>query len=554
MGNGWGNSLGHYTCAMSACVLSNRSCFSSRNIKDCGNNCQVDVAAYYGADGGVEWRWSSALETRLVSFGVHETVLDFDSSSWGFVEHATGLRVPGAPDLLTLLAHEAVARAPWVRLRLPLPTAIAALDSLWHAAGLNGYWGFISSRNASSSVTAAAGADAAGGCSPEAAARCVHALFLRPLPTFQAVLAPHLARLDAAGNASVYIHVRTGYADHAAGGGPVSFLEPEGDGARDGAAPPSSPPPQPSAVGAAENATGFQEAHARLWTLLDRQYAPCDTLRAPPPPPPPPSPPLPSPPHHQQPPAPLRPRCVQWDDGAVSAATTRGARCAESWGGTPTLWPPSSAPPPQPLVFGSDPTSGGVISGMLACAASRAAAVAAADAAAAAAAAAGEGARHRPAPAPWVVYVAGDMPPLVMLAAASPSLNGLSGHVLSATGAFGHVSFSAVCRVPAASLAHAAPVRVCHAQGVDPGGAWTRSFTDLHMMGSAASVLLAGGSSFLGAASARVFWEQPVERWSFHVQPSGADRAFRAHLNVLLDAVTHKLESSASKPLDLSAE
>jgi hypothetical protein len=501
--NGLGNSMEHYTRALLAGALSGRAPFSLRNHAGCGADSacvQVDPGRYFGAargaasGGGVaSWRWNDTIGAELARRGVSETLLEVDDQALGFIHRASGLRVPGALNLLALLAHPDVAPLPWVRVQLPSgyanATHMAAANALWAVGGpgIGGVWDGLMTSRLSDALNTRFAPSETPGCLTPARRKCGFAAFLFPLPSFQRELAPYIARLDAAraaGAAAVAVHVRSGYADHVAMPGGVSAAA---------VTLPAAPP--------AGNATTL---HAQLWARLNAAYTLCapdgggGDAAAP---------------------------CVAWSAPAAAAIASGGASCGAADAGGAAATAPTAAH----FTFGDELSAPGPLSSFLACAASRALR----DSANATT----EVASTSP---PWLLYVAGDLPPLFLLANASAAL---SGHVLTAEGELGHVSSSALCRV-----APGTSVRACAPAGEDPGGAWTRAMLDVYMLGACSSLLRLGGSSFPGAALMRVFTAAPAAPpdWAFSAKPS--EFGFREALAVLADDVTRALEEERAAP------
>jgi hypothetical protein len=105
--------------------------------------------------------------------------------------------------------------------------------------------------------------------------------------------------------------------------------------------------------------------------------------------------------------------------------------------------------------------------------------------------------------APFLLFVAGDVPPLPQLLRRHAVLGA---HADSAAGALGHVSAGVVC----GSTRHSARAKVCSAAGGwDPGGAWTRAMVDAWMLGSVDVLVRLGGTSFMNVVRARVAWPLP---------------------------------------------
>jgi hypothetical protein len=504
--NGLGNSLEHYARALLTGALAGRAPFSLRNRAQCGADAacvQVDPGRYFGAPrgaaagGGVApWRWSARVADELTRRGVNETFLQLDEDSVGFVDHASGLRVPGGLDLMALLAHPDVAPRPWVRVQLPSGydngTRLAVVNALWAAGvpGAGGVWGGLMSARLADALNARLAAQATEACPVAARRKCGFASFLFPLPAFQRTLEPYVRRLDearAAGAAAVAVHVRSGYADHVAMAGAVS-----------GAA-----VKLPAAAAAAAGGT----LHAQLWARLNAAYTPCADAAA-------------------ADAATAEAPCVAWSPAAAAGIASGGASCGAAADSHAAA---SGAATPAAFNFGDEVVPPGPLSSFVACAASRALR----DSANATSS-------SSLASPPWLIYVAGDLPPLFLLANASAAL---AGHVLTAEGALGHASSSTLCRVAAGTT-----VRACAPAGEDPGGAWTRAMLDVYMLGACDILLRLGSSSFPGAALVRVFptaaaagaRAAPPPDWSYDARPSLI--GFQDALSALADDATRALE------------
>jgi hypothetical protein len=213
--SGLGNSIGYFTREMLTGALAGRALSSARNRPECSAACvQLDPAAYNGAWGGTaagvaDWRWRDDA-AELARRGVSETVLEVDVDPAGFFL-VTGLLVPGALDLLALLSHEAVAPLPWSRVRLPPAEQSAAISSRGVGEAL-----IAAPLQAALDVRLATDAATRGGaCDADARRKCGMAAFLFPLLSFQSIMMPYVARLDAAGAAgatTVGVYVRSGFA------------------------------------------------------------------------------------------------------------------------------------------------------------------------------------------------------------------------------------------------------------------------------------------------------------------------------------------------------
>jgi hypothetical protein len=121
--------------------------------------------------------------------------------------------------------------------------------------------------------------------------------------------------------------------------------------------------------------------------------------------------------------------------------------------------------------------------------------------------------------APWLVFVAGDFPPLYELLVGDERL---VGHAMTAEGAAGHGSFHSVCDVV---------TRKCIEAPRDPGGAWTRTMLDLYLLGALDAVVHHGMTTFFtGAIGLRAAWmrgkdmpesesEMPEQEWVATLRP-----------------------------------
>jgi hypothetical protein len=477
--NGLGNSLEHYLIPLVAGVLSDRASFQQRNAAGCdrGSSCAViDVGEFTGAafDAGcdvTDWRWSEALAGELRGRGVVETVLEFDDAQVGFVEVATGLHIPGALDMLALLSHPDVASKPWVRIDIGDSNRRGAADKLWQAAIHRPVWTGFFTDLLNEAVNARLSNGTSAQCDVYTRRRCLAGIYLRPRPEFQAVLMPHVARLDAAragGGIAIGMHVRTQYADHAAYGST-----------------------QPVRAVAAFSGT-VAERRAAQWTALDHLYPPqCREVAN----------------------ASTRddagaPLCAQWLGPAPAALSSRSVSCVIN--ATNTSKPA--------FAFGTDEVKPdtGLMTTLLSCAANWAAS-------------------GGPPSAPWLLYVAGDLPPLFLLANSSASL---AGHVDTAEGKLGHVSFAQVCSIDPVTGEH-----VCQEHGADPGGAWTRTMVDWWMLGACEGIMRMGISSFPGAIFARVFWPVKQREFAYAIHPLAVERDFHDGFNLGVDELTAELEA-----------
>ena len=444
------------------------------------------VGTQFGASagGGAHWRWDERLGARMRERGLAETVLELSGESLGFVLRGAGggggAAVAGGLTVLQLLEDPAVRDQPWVRLVLPDSVTGSASNALWKASGLAGGWwdGLISGRRLSADVEARL-ENRFPDCPRGLPRACLEATFLAPVPAFQRTLLPYVSRADAAragGGVVVGLHLRSGYADHAASGPDTT-----GD------------PPATAAPKAEEQ---LREAHAAHWLRLNAAYAQCGA--APPPPP---------------------NVCLHWSEQALSAMRTGGASCARAGSGAVLA---------QSFVLETGASGDGALGSLLACAAHSAASRSV-----------GGGA------APWLLFVAGDLPPFFLLANRSAAL---AGHVATAEGLLGHVSFNRVCSVRPGSPGGG---KTCRATGADPGGAWTRTMVDWFVLGGAEALLRVGTSSFPGAVRMRGggggdasrLWPQDDAVWAYEVVPHTEGRAFAAGLHAIADEILHALEA-----------
>jgi len=216
----------------------------------------------------------------------------------------------------------------------------------------------------------------------------------------------------------VGVQVRSGYADYVSSAGGVQ---------------PDEAHPQPRAFTAAER----QQVHADERDKLNGVY-PQTCAASPPPQPASPLPPAAGP-------TPNVSSCVRLSPVVQAAVSSRGASCSSS--NTSTAF-----------TLGAEEGHGGVLSSLLSCAANVA-----------------QSASSGPA-AGWLLYVAGDLPPLFLLANASVALKS---HVLTAEGRLGHVSFNQLCHVEPGTAE-----KSCTRAALDPEGAWTRTMLDLFLLGT----------------------------------------------------------------------
>lgn len=153
----------------------------------------------------------------------------------------------------------------------------------------------------------------------------------------------------------------------------------------------------------------------------------------------------------------------------------------------------------------------------------------------------------------WLLYIAGDLPPLVQLANVSTSL---ASHVVTASGDVGHVSSAVVC--------HGAGERqTCSESRADPGGAWTKALVDFFMLSVCDRVIHVGTSSFVTAALARrpsPLRDDEVLWWPVHVVPK--DEALHVHetlvaaigaLHDALESTLHDGDSDTNRTTQASA-
>ena len=498
--NGLGNSLPHFTRqVLTACLLSDRACFSQRDNADCpqGADCvHVDPGLYLGTWGSMSWRLTDAVRQARDSRDVVKLDLHFSTAFAGFEDPSQKLAVNGPLDVLTLLQHPAVREASWVTLNAPSLNGQHDVNALWRNASevkINGWWdGCIAAGPIDHAVEAAV-AQQVTACPVYKARQCLARFFQQPTPALQSALVPHVARLDAAraaGGAEVCVHVRSGYADHVTSLTPVA---PDQTGTA-GAVLMSSAPPPP-----------VQPSQATLWRQLDDTYPPCPELNST------------NGTNVASPPAPQpdRPPCLEFTGPAKSAMSTGAASCAVLRNNSMHAGNISAGVARAFLDIDAGGASG-VTSSFMACAATWAES----------ASPAGPG-------APFLVFVAGDLPPLFVLANLSSTL---SGHIDTAEGAFGHVSFAKLCRGNGAA-------RECSSAQADPMGAWTRAFVDLYMIGSCDRLLRLGGSSYIEVALAR----RPHSRgpdemiWSYTTEPRTAQRAVALARHLAVDALVRAL-------------
>ena len=504
--NGIGNSLMHFMHPLSAGALADRASFSKRNAPECADSqggCRMDPGAYVGTHRGAVWTWTEKFETSLRSRGVEEATLRFDNTSLGFVLQRAGqkaLQIPGALDVLSLLLHEAVAPLPWVRFEwLHAPGEADAVNAVWKASATGGDpWG----RGVATGKLLEDAMEASPAMQQRAqqctdARRCLFASFLHPRPEFQETLLPYLMRMDvarASGGAVVAVQVRSGYADYAASAGePVPEVH-----------------PQPRKFSALER----QQIHADEWDKLNSVYPPKCLASPPPPPQPPPLPPqsplLPSPPPNVS-------TCLKISPVVEAAVASRGASCA-------------GANRTATFTLGVEEGEGGIYSTLLSCAAN-----------VALSASSGPDAN-------WLLYVAGDLPPLFLLANFSVALKG---HVSTAEGRLGHVSSNTVCHVEPGAAA-----KSCSHVSDDPGGAWTRTMIDWFLLGTInISTLHQGSSTFPGAVNLRRTWPGNVaaQGWDVHVTGPGESQV-RVKLNTVVDQILHQLEAEVHAVGDTAQE
>jgi len=268
--------------------------------------------------------------------------------------------------------------------------------------------------------------------------RCLYAAFLHPLPAFQATLLPYLAQMDGR---------------RAAGGAIVGVQARTGYADYEHRSQPSLVPP-----------TGLL-TQADMWDTLDAFHGEC--------------------PH--QPGAPVantsvggrqieRSVCYQWADWG-NHETAAGIASAGRSCSTSGILPPKLAA----LQLGQAARPG-VFSSLLRCAVY-------------------EGAARSQSPdAPFLLYVAGDLPSFYHLIARHPVIGA---YATTARGAAGHGSSSGACT----DEQLAAGAVSCLSGVADPGGSWTRTMLDIYLLG-AVDVLVHYGYTtfFFGAVGIRAVW------------------------------------------------
>lgn len=95
---------------------------------------------------------------------------------------------------------------------------------------------------------------------------------------------------------------------------------------------------------------------------------------------------------------------------------------------------------------------------------------------------------------PVLIFVAGDLPPFIELVRRHPYLSTL---VITSAGHVGHVNSNWLCNQGTCTT------------GKDPGGAWTRTFSDAWMLGVVDDVLRYGATTFIhGAVLGRTPWKK----------------------------------------------
>ena len=209
LGSGLGDVLSrYYLRPLAACALSGRACYVRRNEPSCGirgSVCYFQPGDYLGTRDGAEWRWTAEREARLRAAGVRETVLTLRANLSGF-DGPDGLLI-SAGNVAAVLLDPRVASLPWLTVR-------AEADGLHSGSALDTLSGWSLAEAISRALASAQPPH----CDASLSLRCLEAAFTEPLPELHAALSPHLAALDAAlaaGEASVGVHLRSGYADYA---------------------------------------------------------------------------------------------------------------------------------------------------------------------------------------------------------------------------------------------------------------------------------------------------------------------------------------------------
>ena len=227
--NGLGNMLGYFTMILGTAVLHGRAGFSSRNAPDCGPyplRCRFNPALYFCGREGFSWDWNAAtagvVRAAMASHGHVESVFVIANDTAAIVNNGTGQRLEGKFTLASFLAHPSVAHLPWVSLHLPPEPEIYTTNQVWQTADAErapgDLWEFmVGGRPANEAWGKTRASLGAGGDN-----FCLTSTFVAATPMLQRELLPHLRRLDAvraAGGGAVGVHVRSGFADFAAGGG-----------------------------------------------------------------------------------------------------------------------------------------------------------------------------------------------------------------------------------------------------------------------------------------------------------------------------------------------
>ena len=438
----------------------------------------MDVGDYLGTSFGASWRWSKELGEYMRARGLTETVITASNETLGY-QLAGGELVPGGLTILALLEHEAVQRLAWVRILVPVWPHERAVSAHWHASGLADSWwnGALSGLRLSEGLSARLERE-----HPRCGAMardCLEAAFLAPLPSFQRILLPHVAWLDAsrsAGGAAIALHIRSGYADHASFDGPAEGAEA------------TAPQPQPFA------ASQRRSVHAAQWARLNAAYAPCGPQLQP---------------HGNV-------SCLTWTEGALRAMSTGGASCAAAASGVVL-----------PLAFHTEtgPGGDGALGSLLPCAAYAAASRAPGGADSA-----------------WRIFAAGDLPPFFLLANRSEALaghvgtsEGMLGHV-----SFSRVCRVRPGAEGGQKDCHsvgADPGGAWSRAWVD----WyVLGACDVLLRLGHSTFPDAAGSRRGGG---HPLWPQAQLAWGYSVEPSSQERAFRWRLNVLVDEIVNQLEA-----------
>lgn len=111
--NGLGNTLAYYIHFLKHSILLGRAAFLRRNLPECEPHCSFDPGDFFGAFGGVDYRWSNATACAVArvmalrgekehvvslvfnrSSDAHETVGAFDETTGDFVEVRRRISLP----------------------------------------------------------------------------------------------------------------------------------------------------------------------------------------------------------------------------------------------------------------------------------------------------------------------------------------------------------------------------------------------------------------------------------------------------------------------------